>query len=97
MRPRAVHFNGQPSHIKKNDHIKYTLHFTEIIINIAKVKVRLVKSIDGLHCELLFIAPFLFFKFLYKPKFIKKLFEKVTFKILNEYDRQKTSQLRTPV
>ena len=37
-------------------------------INIAKV--RLVKSIDGLHCELLFIAPFLFFKFLYKPKFM---------------------------
>ena len=23
MRPRAVHFNGQPSHIK-NDHIKLT-------------------------------------------------------------------------
>ena len=39
-------------------------------INIAKV--RLVKSIDGLHCELLLnlIAPFLFFKFLYKPKFM---------------------------
>ena len=39
-------------------------------INIAKV--RLVKSIGGLHCELLLnlIAPFLFFKFLYKPKFM---------------------------
>ena len=36
-------------------------------INIAKVC--LVKSIDGLQCELL-IAPFLFFKFLYKPKFM---------------------------
>ena len=36
--------------------------------NIAKV--RLVKSIGGLQCELLLnlIAPFLFFKFLYKPK-----------------------------
>jgi hypothetical protein len=37
-------------------------------INIAKG--RLVKSIGGLHCELLLIAPFLFFKFLYKPKFM---------------------------
>ena len=39
-------------------------------INIAKV--RLVKSIGGLHCELLLnlIVPFLFFKFLYKPKFM---------------------------
>ena len=36
-------------------------------INIAKVC--LVKSIGGLHCELL-IVPFLFFKFLYKPKFM---------------------------
>jgi hypothetical protein len=44
------------------------LHFTEIRINIAKV--RLVKSIGGLHCELLLITPFLFFKFLYKPKYI---------------------------
>jgi hypothetical protein len=39
----------------------------EMRINIAKFC--LVKSIDGLHCELL-IAPFLFFKFLYKPKFM---------------------------
>ena len=37
-------------------------------INIAKVC--LVKSIGGLHCKLLLIAPFLFFKFLYKPKFM---------------------------
>ena len=36
-------------------------------IDIAKVC--LVKSIGGLHCELL-IVPFLFFKFLYKPKFM---------------------------
>ena len=58
-------------------------------INIAKVC--LVKSIGGLHCELLLIAPFLFFKFLYIPSLW--LFEKITFKILNEYDRQKTSKL----
>ena len=41
-------------------------------INIAKV--RLVKSIGGLHYELLLIAPFLFFKFLYKPKYILSSF-----------------------
>jgi hypothetical protein len=39
----------------------------EMRINIAKVC--LVKSIGGLHCELL-IVPFLFFKFLHKPKFM---------------------------
>ena len=45
-------------------------------INIAKV--RLVKSIGGLHCELLLIAPFLFYKFLYKPKYILSLVYKET-------------------
>ena len=53
-------------------------------INIAKV--RLVKSIGGLHCELL-IAPFLFFKFLYKPKFItfsRKSFSKY---LMNTIDK----------
>ena len=44
------------------------LHFTEMRINIAKFC--LAESIGGLHCELLLIAPFLFFKFLYKPKFM---------------------------
>ena len=46
-----------------NMRTKITFHRNEI--NIAKVC--LVKSIGGLHCELLLIAPFLFFKFLYKP------------------------------
>jgi hypothetical protein len=39
-------------------------------MKIKIAKVRLVKSIGGLHCELLLIAPFLFFKFLHKPKYI---------------------------
>ena len=61
-------------------------------INIAKV--RLVKSIGGLHCELLLnlIAPFLFFKFLYKPKlmtFRESHFQNTLY--IHVYDRQKTS------
>ena len=49
MRPRAVHFNDQPSHVKKITilNMRTKIHFTEMRINIAKV--RLVKSIGGLH------------------------------------------------
>ena len=73
MRPRAVHFNGQPSNIKKMTILNMR---TKIIFrrneNKDIAKGFLVKSIVGLHCELLLnlIAPFLFFKFLYKPKFM---------------------------
>jgi hypothetical protein len=43
-------------------------------MRIKIAKVCLVKSIGGLHWELLLKAPFLFFKFLYKPKYILSFF-----------------------
>ena len=85
MRPRAVHFNGQPSHIKKmtilNMRTKIIFHRNE---NKYRKIVWLRVSVDYIANSCwTWSSHFYFLSFFINQSLW--LFEKVTFKILNKY------------